>query len=254
MKTSTTFALACLAIAASGAAFATPINTSGANGEQTLQQVLNGVTCTTASGSCTTGGTSSVNVVTDQYAPDELWQLGATGISASQIVIELAGYASINGFGVYDALNPNNRVELFAGAAGAGAQVIFSLDDSGNAYRNFGATGVTFADNLFGFYLSTPDGIWFSQQNLNRDGADHMIAYQGQGDRVKVGNSFAGPWTSGEFVLAWEDLASNAWDYDYNDFVVMVESVQGVPEPGTLALFGMGLAALGMARRRKALA
>ncbi|MGE0435975.1 MAG: PEP-CTERM sorting domain-containing protein [Steroidobacteraceae bacterium] len=247
MTTTRSLALACLTVALAATAHATPINVSGANGEATLQQILDGVTV---------GGSSSIDVAADQYANDALWSLGGSGGAFSQIVIELAGYAAINSFGIYDAADPTKFVEIFSGPATAGttsARATFSILDDGQVVRNlFDETGVYFAGNLFGFYLTTPNHTWYSEAARNGDAADHMIAYQGTGDTVKIGNTIAGPWASNEFVMAWEDLARNQWDYDYNDFVVMVESVRGVavPEPGTLALFGFGLAGLACARRR----
>ena len=59
---------------------------------------------------------------------------------------------------------------------------------------------------------------------------------------------------SNEFLLAWEDTPFTSSDLDYNDFVVLVESVHSVPEPAALGMFGFGMlligAAVGLSRRR----
>ncbi len=229
-----------------GQAWATPINLGGS--ETNLQQVLNGITA---------GGTSSVNVLTDQQVPDEVWSLNASGGAMSQVIIEIAGYANSNSFGVYDVAAPGKQVTLFSGAQGAGSKSLLMLQNDGSVIignldtLTFYDSGIDFAGNQFGFFLKTPYDTWYSQNALNADSSDHMVSFAGKGDWVTLPSS-SGYWDSNEYVLGWEDLASPGWDYDYNDFVVMVESVHaGVPEPGSLALFGVGLAALGWTLRRR---
>ena len=207
-----------LASCACMSAQATPIRLDGP--EKNLQQIA-----------------PSIDVINGQYAHDELWS--STGFaSVGTIVVELAGYASQNRLGIYDIYNPANRFQLFDGAASSGASRAFSVSSDGQVYSNFLATSTSFASSLFGFYLHTPAGMWFSQSALNADAADHMVAYQ----------------SGGQFLLGWEDLAAKNWDQDYNDFVMIVSGVTGsteVPEPASLGLLGLGLAGIAASRRRK---
>lgn len=235
-----------LVFALAGPATATFINLSGS--EANLQEILDDMTV---------GGSSSVNVTTDQVPFDEIWAVTASGGSVATIITELAGYAGTNSFGVYDLANPGNKVELFAGSDGSGDQALLSILADGSVNVNFVDTGVNFAGNLFGFYLDVPQAgaTWYSQVALN-NGQDHMVAYQGKGDLVQLPSvadpQFAqGVWTSNEYVLGWEDLSSSQWDQDYNDFVLMVESVVPTPEPGTVFLLGGGLLGLVAYGRRK---
>jgi hypothetical protein len=221
------------------------------DGGAALQGVLNNIT------TAPVAGTSSVDVKTDMLGFDKFWAISGTGGSVSTLIIELAGFANDNTFGIYDVAAPTNRVQVFGGTAGTGAQATVSIDDTGLVYINHVSTGTILGSkNFFGFYLDTTvnqgsGAIWHSDTSLNSDGVDHLLAYQGTNtDTVKIGSWSPGLWTDNEYILAWEDLRGGG-DRDYTDFVVMVESVSPVPVPGAVLLGFLGLGYAGMRLRKK---
>ena len=173
-----------LLIALPGLAQATAVNLGGS--EKNLQTILDELT---------TSGTSSVDVLNDQYGPDELWKVTATGNATATLIVEIAGNAPYNQFGIYDPTNPSSRVALFSGAAGAGAPATMTLFADGSVFVNAMDSGVDLAGNHFGFYLATIKdnvvrALWHSERGRNADGADHMVAYRGTGDEVQLPNRF----------------------------------------------------------------
>jgi hypothetical protein len=211
-----------------------------------LQGVLDGITLAPVAGS------SSVNVLTDEIADalDSYWVTTASGTGSATMIIEIAGYAGTNTFGVY---NSGVYVQLFGGSAQAGDIVSVSIKTDGSVYVNNVDTGTDFASTAFGFYLDSRaapgnnDGLWHSDTSLNADSTDHMYAYQGKDiDTVQLHSSIpAGLWTDNEYVLAFEDLNFDIGaDADFTDMVLMVESIVPVPAAVLLGILGLGVVGL----------
>jgi Domain of unknown function (DUF4114)/PEP-CTERM motif len=246
MKVFRVFTVATLfLVLAAGSAMAIPV----LGGEQPdLQKVFNNITV------LPTPGVSSVDVTTDYLADttDSFWNVTASGGAFATMIIEVAGNSGVNTFGIYDYADTSNRVQLFGGAATTGTHSTLTMYADGTVEVDLGyAPGGHFSSTTFGFYLSAPDGVFYSDTSKNSDGVDHMLAYQGTNtDTVQIGGLSQGLWTNDEYILAWEDLLGGG-DMDYQDMVLMVESVKPVPEPGTILLLGGGLLGLAFTKRRR---
>ncbi len=194
--------------------------------------------------------------VNDEAQVNSNWETSASSGSFSKIVIEIAGNADDNTFGIFNPANPDERLSIFAGGDAAGESRIVEYHGGGEfEVYGSGVDPVTanLGGSVFGFYLQNSANeslLFFSNPDLN-GGAVQMVAFQGGDGREAdfYGNGSA-DWLSNEWILAWEDLPYAESDQDFNDFVVLVESVYPVPEPMTLGLLGLGLVGMGIAGRR----
>jgi hypothetical protein len=221
-----------------------PINNSGNNGEPTLSSILNGpaglfpdTPIDVASGQSTAG----------------LWR-SASSIATMipTLVVEYAGYAPINKFGIWFGTDASRlwTLDLLLGAATPRTFSAISIGDgilqaAGLACSTQVSCG-TFTDSRitpksFGFYFQTGDGPRvYSLDALNADKEARFLAYQ------------AGSTTN--WAFAYEDIPLRAGsDRDYNDMVIKMESLVPVPEPMTWALMLAGLVALAVGRRYRLL-
>jgi len=98
------------------------------------------------------------------------------------------GYASRNIFGWYSTLENTTLIQLFAGKDSAGATAEFSPSTD------------------FGCYLTSPDGTFYTENELSSDGFDHAWVFED-------------PKNPGRYIVAWEDLKGGG-DKDYEDMIV----------------------------------
>jgi hypothetical protein len=200
--------------------------------------------------------------------------------SSVTLILELAGFANQNTFGIYDPLNSSNTLDP-TGLTGAltqifegkdvgsdpglkeSAKITFTTDGSGGwkitvdeidtnvqSGDDDATDGTTFTgklkSNLFGFYITSPQGTFFTDDTRNPDVAGkkaHALVFEGNGNTLTLTGAELADNTfdpNDDWIIGWEDLY-NLGDKDYNDLVVKVGGV-GKPVPEPLTLLGSGVA------------
>ena len=200
---------------------------------------------------------------------DQTWTvpgiLGATGSASASLLLEIAGNAGINSFGIYN-LTTKATLQVFAGSASGVSTATMTFSD-GTA--TVGGLSL-YVGSDFGFYLQTAGGpTWYSQQSLN-NGDDHMVTLKTTTTRnLDLSASGLGgwalpqvngqdkteTWNPNEYLLGWEDLALSGGDDDYQDMLVKVCAVP-VPETstvvaGALLLLPFGFSTLRILRKSR---
>ncbi len=120
--------VATAALVASAGAFAAPTVVLPGT-ETSLQTILNNL-------HSFPGSTSTApDVMTGQANESGQFQIEASGGSIATMVIEIAGLANSNTFGIYDVNNTSSTLELFAGAATSGYRSTLMVSLVGSQYR-----------------------------------------------------------------------------------------------------------------------
>ncbi|WP_339377190.1 hypothetical protein [Cyanothece sp. BG0011] len=179
------------------------------------------------------------------------------------LMLEEAGLASKNTFGLYDTAN-NKFFEIFAGEATPGSTLSASITSESQLL--IGGMSYDLAGPVT-FYLSR-NLRQSSETFLSNDiysGMPQALMYQGEGEEIRL-NDLNTPLTNNDYLIGFEDRKGRRSDKDYNDMVVLAQTVLRLPEPSEPAipsndvtipepslLSGLGMMAiLGMAKRRTA--
>lgn len=168
-----------------------------------------------------------INVLTDQDAAQR-WSMTVSNNSTFTVQVELTGNAASNSIGIYNAAAAVPALyQVFPGAAQSGwfaiasfrtapVRAIVNLFDINAVLQ--GTTTYLGADgNNFGFYLSGLAGTFYTQDARNAGSATQALAYAGTGAN-------AGTW-----FMCFEETPPSASDRDFDDSVLLLESVNPTP-------------------------
>ncbi len=168
-----------------------------------------------------------INVLTDQNAV-QTWATTVSNNTTFSLMIEFAGDAASNSIGIYNGSAASPALyQVFPGGATTGwfATVAFRNSPTRAVVNLFdqtatlvGTTTYLGADRTnFGYYISGPNGTWYTQDYRNAGSAAQALAYAGTGINI------------GQWWLCFEDTHVSSGDQDYDDAVLFLESVNPTP-------------------------
>jgi hypothetical protein len=170
-----------------------------------------------------------LNTLTDQLDL-QTWHSPPSGSGSLSLRVEIAGYASSNSIGIYNAGDAHPALCLvFPGAATAGwyatcnfstgGHLLVSLYDNANVFQGNTNYSNVNSDN-FGFYLQGPAGTFYSQDYRNAGGKPQVLTYAGTGQYTE------------RWWECFEDLPYASSDIDFQDTILLLESFVPTPVRG----------------------
>jgi hypothetical protein len=142
------------------------------------------------------------------------------------ILLESAGFANENVFGIYSAYDPQQKLQLFSGSDSPTDTTIVQFNATDGNAENLQTGQTAKIGKFFGFYLTTPQngGItYYTDLTRNPDSSEHGLIFNTSGFAGVIEND-------PDTVIAFEDFLGLG-DRDYNDMVVGI--INAVPLPGT---------------------
>jgi len=195
---------------------------------------------------------------------DKFYDTGAQSVSLTDtdgkndditafLMLELAGYAGTNRFGIYGftqtgtTITLGDKLEVFVGADTAPVSTTLAFNLLAGTVENTYTHEIANIGRNFGFYIDSSErsggGTFYTHQSLNIGGLDYFKVYN-------TSNSGSRDLNGSDVVLGIEDLYGLG-DKDFNDMVVGVTDVTPVPEPGTMVLLGFGMLGLAIYGKRR---
>lgn len=197
-------------------------------------------------------GATSIDAVNDQIS--EMVFEPTSPNSSAEYVTTVSYAASDIDFGIYNLADPSQKITLFNHPVDAeGNTTLLQFNLAANYVRTVDGESLTLIDSTtyfmqFGFYAVSVYGTFYSEDDLNSDGA-HFLSYQAEGDEVTIGNHPAYNDT-GHYYIATEVTPINENSDDFTDMVVQMESIIPIPEPASLVLVCITSSAIVFIRRR----